>query len=185
MNARQERRYPHRGRIVREGRKAKADQNKNERLLLEKECHRRRRGFTPSQHGTSLYAPAKRFLDCNAKYKCQQQSRKSGCEERYSPTVVLVDPATKEIAQKYADVRAHGENPQCSEAFALAKQIRYDGLRRGRTCRLADPYADARDSERCNVLCHPAKGRHRAPECESQGHDVAAIGSIGIACDRH
>src|SRR5262252_4356805 len=185
MNSRKERRYPHRGRIVCEGRKAKADHNKNERFLPKQKRQRRRGGFTPPQHATSLYSPAKRFPDCNAKNKCQQQSRKSGGEECYSPTVVLVDPAAKEIAEKYANVRAHGEDSQCSWAFALGKQIRYEGLRRGRTGRFADPYPDARDSERCNVLCHAAKGRHRTPECESQRHNIAAIGSIGIARDRH
>jgi hypothetical protein len=72
-----------------------------------------------------------------------------------------------------------------ARAFVLGEEIGNDGLRGRGAGGFADADADPGQRQAGHAARHAAQERHRAPERERCGHDVAAVDAIGDPRDRY
>jgi hypothetical protein len=82
-----------------------------------------------------------------------------------------------------AGIGADGVDAQRPRPFVLVEQIGDHRLRRRRTRGFADADADPRQRQRGHALRQPAAKRHRAPERERDGDDIAPVEAVGDARD--
>ncbi len=189
MNAGEEGRNPGRGRVVRVGGQAEADQHDDEGLLRQQERQRRAQRLGPGGsrcgiQNLGIHGAACRLRHRQPQHGCQRDAGQPGGHERHPPAIVLVDPAADEIAQEDAEISADGVDAECARAFVLAEKVGHQRLRGRRSRRLADADPDAGQREGRDARGEAATKCHRAPEGERHRHDVAPVQAVGNARDR-
>ena len=110
-----------------------------------------------------------------------QRNQNAGSAERnqrYPPAMVFGDPATDQEGQEDSQGRAETEYGHSQGALPGGEIVRYEGMRRRRTARLADPHKYPEHGQLQERPGKPAHTGHQAPQRKRPGDDFPARAAV-------
>jgi hypothetical protein len=95
------------------------------------------------------------------------------------------DQAADQNGCAAADRDAHVVDAEGAAELLARKRVGDHRIRRGRQCRFADAYADARQEQLREVLRQSAQRRHQRPDDDADADDGLAVHAVGEPADRN